>query len=39
VPLEEIALALGISPSEAAGLLASARRRVRSAYKAALLRD
>src|SRR5258708_4150925 len=35
VPLQEVALALGITPAEAEGLLASARRRVRAADKAA----
>jgi len=35
VPLQEVALALGIAPAEAEGLLASARRRVRAADKAA----
>src|ERR1700682_1608947 len=35
VPLQEVALALGIPPTEAEGLLASARRRVRAADKAA----
>ena len=35
VPLQEVALALGIAPTEADGLLASARRRVRAADKAA----
>ena len=35
VPLQEVALALGIAPTEADGLLASARRRSRAADKAA----
>jgi RNA polymerase sigma factor (sigma-70 family) len=35
VPLEEVALALGIAPNKAEGLLASARQRVRAADKAA----
>jgi hypothetical protein len=35
VPLQEVALALGIAPNEAEGLLATARRRVRAADKAA----
>jgi DNA-directed RNA polymerase specialized sigma24 family protein len=35
VPLQEVAPALGIAPAEAEGLLASARRRVRAADKAA----
>jgi DNA-directed RNA polymerase specialized sigma24 family protein len=35
VPLQEVALALGIAPTEAEGLLASARRRVQAADKAA----
>lgn len=35
VPLQEVALALGIPPTEAEGLLASARRRVRAADEAA----
>ena len=35
VPLQEVALALGITPAEAEGLLTSARRRVRAADKAA----
>src|SRR6202047_2529473 len=35
VPWQEVALALGITPAEAEGLLASARRRVRAADKAA----
>ena len=34
VPLQEVALALGIPPTEAEGFLASARRRVRAAEKA-----
>src|SRR5712664_3478982 len=34
VPLQEVAMALGIPPTEAEGLLASARRRVRAAEKA-----
>jgi len=34
-PLQEVALALGITPAEAEGLLTSARRRVRAADKAA----
>ena len=35
VPLQEVAPAVGITPAEAEGLLASARRRVRAADKAA----
>jgi RNA polymerase sigma factor (sigma-70 family) len=35
VPLQEVALALGITPGEAEDLLASARRRIRAADKAA----
>jgi DNA-directed RNA polymerase specialized sigma24 family protein len=35
VPMQEVALALGIPPADAEGLLASARRRVRAADKAA----
>ena len=35
VPMQEVALALGIPPTEAEGLLSAARRRVRAADKAA----